>query len=43
MRGRTEAARAPGCAAVTAAKLLAEIGPIDRFTSDAQLARHGVA
>jgi transposase len=33
----------PGCAAVTAAKL-AEIGPIDRFRSDAQLARHsGVA
>src|SRR3954451_14468822 len=34
----------PGCAAVTAAKLLAEIGPIDRFRSDAQLAGHsGVA
>ena len=34
----------PGCAAVTAAKLLAEIGPIDRFKSDAQFARHsGVA
>jgi transposase len=34
----------PGCAGVTAAKLLAEIGPIDRFKSDAQLARHsGVA
>jgi transposase len=34
----------PGCAAVTAAKLLAEIGPINRFRSDAQLARHaGVA
>jgi transposase len=34
----------PGCAAVTAAKLLAEIGTIDRFRSDAQLARHsGVA
>jgi transposase len=31
----------PGCAAVTAAKLLAEIGPVDRFRSDAQLARHG--
>jgi transposase len=31
----------PGCAALTAAKLLAEIGPIDRFKSDAQLARHG--
>src|SRR5919197_1345161 len=34
----------PGCAAVTAAKLLAEIGPIERFRSDAQLAGHsGVA
>jgi transposase len=34
----------PGCAAVTAAKLLAEIGPVDRFRSEAQLARHsGVA
>jgi transposase len=34
----------PGRAAVTAAKLLAEVGPIDRFKSDAQLARHaGVA
>jgi len=34
----------PGCAAVTAATLLAEIGPVDRFKSDAQLARHsGVA
>jgi transposase len=33
-----------GCGAITAAKLLAEIGPIDRFTTDAQLARHsGVA
>jgi transposase len=31
----------PGCAAITASKLLAEIGPIDRFKSDAQLARHG--
>jgi transposase len=31
----------PGCAAITAAKLLAGIGPIDRFRSDAQLARHG--
>ena len=31
----------PGCAGVTAAKLLAEIGPLDRFRSDAQLARHG--
>jgi len=34
----------PGCATLTAAKLLAEIGPIDRFKTDAQLARHsGVA
>lgn len=34
----------PGCASVTAAKLLAEIGPVDRFKSDSQLARHaGVA
>jgi transposase len=31
----------PGCGAVTAAKLLAEIGPIERFKTDAQLARHG--
>ena len=30
----------PGCGPVTAAKLLGEIGPIDRFDSDAQLARH---
>jgi len=34
----------PGCGAITAAKLLAEIGPIGRFNNDAQLARHsGVA
>ena len=34
----------PGCGALTAAKLLAEIGPVSRFKSDAQLARHsGVA
>jgi transposase len=34
----------PGCAALTAAKLLSEIGPINRFRTDAQLARHaGVA
>jgi len=34
----------PGCGAITAAKLLAEIGPIGRFDTDAQLARHsGVA
>jgi transposase len=33
-----------GCGSLTTAKLLAEIGPIDRFKSDAQLARHsGVA
>src|SRR6266480_253676 len=33
-----------GCGALSAAKLLCEIGPIDRFRSDAQLARHaGVA
>ena len=34
----------PGCGPFSAAKLLCEIGPIDRFRSDAQLARHaGVA
>jgi transposase len=34
----------PGCGALSAAKLLCEIGPIERFGSDAQLARHaGVA
>jgi transposase len=34
----------PGCGTLTAAKLLAEVGPINRFRSDAQLARHsGVA
>lgn len=34
----------PGCGALTAAKLLAEIGPIERFQTDARLARHaGVA
>jgi transposase len=33
-----------GCGAITAAKLVAEIGPIGRFDTDAQLARHsGVA
>jgi transposase len=33
-----------GCGPLNAAKLLCEIGPIDRFHSDAQLARHaGVA
>ena len=34
----------PGCGTITAAKLLAEIGPVERFANDAQLARHsGVA
>ena len=34
----------PGCGAISAAKLLGEIGPIARFDTDAQLARHaGVA
>jgi transposase len=34
----------PGCGALSAAKLVGEIGPIDRFDTDAQLARHaGVA
>jgi len=34
----------PGCGPLSAAKLLCEIGPIQRFNSDAQLARHaGVA
>jgi transposase len=34
----------PGCGAISAAKLLGEIGPIGRFDNDAQLARHaGVA
>jgi transposase len=34
----------PGCGPLSAAKLLAEIGPIERFQTDAQLARHaGVA
>jgi transposase len=34
----------PGCGAISAAKLLGEIEPIERFNSDAQLARHaGVA
>jgi transposase len=30
----------PGCGAVSTAKLLGEIGPIERFETDAQLARH---
>ena len=34
----------PGCGSLSAAKLLCEIGPIQRFNSDAKLARHaGVA
>jgi transposase len=34
----------PGCGPLSAAKLLSEIGPIERFHTDAQLARHaGVA
>ena len=34
----------PDCGALSAAKLLGEIGPIERFDTDAQLARHaGVA
>ena len=34
----------PGCGVVSAAKLLGEIGPIERFDTEAQLARHaGVA
>ena len=34
----------PGCGALSAAKLLGEIGPIERFQTDAQLAHHaGVA
>ena len=49
LQARTERARAgllalPGCGAFSAAKLLGEIGPIERFNTDAQLARHaGVA
>jgi transposase len=33
----------PGCGTLGAAKLLSEIGPIERFRSDAQLARHAGA
>ena len=41
---RTAAARAARLRALSAAKLLCEIGPIGRFPTDAQLARHaGVA
>ena len=43
-RSRRRCSSCPAARAVTAAKLLAEIGPIDRFKTDAQLARHsGVA
>jgi transposase len=36
--------RLPGCGPLGAAKLLCEIGPVERFASDARLARHaGVA
>jgi transposase len=31
----------PGCPGLTAGKLLPEIGPIERFRTAAQLARHG--
>jgi transposase len=31
----------PGCGVLTAAKLIAEVGDVERFTSDAQLARYG--
>jgi transposase len=31
----------PGCGVLSAAKLVSEIGPIERFRTDAQLARHG--
>jgi transposase len=31
----------PGCGGLTAAKLLSEIGPIERFRTDAQAARDG--
>jgi transposase len=49
LAGRTSALapallRLPGCGPLGAAKLLCEIGPVERFASDAQLARHaGVA
>jgi transposase len=33
----------PGCGPLSAAKLLCEIGPIDRFPTDAQLARHAAS
>jgi transposase len=46
-RARTLAPRLlelPGCGPLSAAKLLSEIGPIERFANDARLARHaGVA
>jgi transposase len=31
----------PGCGVLSAAKLVSEIGPIERFRTEAQLARHG--
>ena len=31
----------PGCGVLTAAKIIAEVGDVERFTSDAQLARYG--
>ena len=40
-RPRPQLLELPGCGALTAAKLLCEIGPIERFRTDAQLARHG--
>ena len=43
-RSRHGCCELPGCGPLSAAKLLCEIGPIDRFRTDAQLARHaGVA
>jgi hypothetical protein len=33
----------PGCGALSAAKQVGEIGPIERFDTDAQLARHTLA
>ena len=41
---RPSSSRSPGCGALTAAKLLAEIAAVGRFATDAQLARFaGVA
>jgi transposase len=43
-RTAPELLKLPGGGVITAAKLLAEIGPIDRFHTNAQLARHsGIA